>query len=190
MLASMLDSRTLFLLLLGLLIVERLIELVVSERHQARLLARGGRVVADAPYKWMVLFHSLWLIAMPLEVFLLERPFRSWLGWPALGLCALAMALRYWVIATLGDRWTTRIVVVPGEPPRLGGPYRFLRHPNYLAVVFEIVFFPLIHGAFLSALVGSLLNFWVLAVRIRAEEAALETAAPYRAAFAERRDRV
>jgi methyltransferase len=177
-------SQALFFVLLGLLIGERLFELVLSKRHERSLAARGGRVVADAPFKWMVLFHTLWLVAMPLEVVLLERPFRPFLGYFCLGLCGAAMALRYWVIATLGDRWTTRIFVVPGEPPRLGGPYRFLRHPNYLAVIVEIAALPLIHGAWLTALVGSILNAWVLTVRIRAEEAALESAAPYFAAFA------
>lgn len=179
-------SQTLFLLLFGFLIAERLVELALAKSHERRLLARGGRAVADAPYKWMVLFHSLWLLATPLEIFLLDRVFNPWLGWPCFLLFLSTMALRYWVIATLGDRWTTRIVVVPGEPPRLGGPYRFLRHPNYLAVIVEIAVFPLIHGAYLTALFGSLLNFWVLRVRITAEEAALEGAAPYLDPFAGR----
>jgi methyltransferase len=89
------------------------------------------------------------------------------------------MALRYWAISTLGDRWTTRIFVVPGEPPVVGGPYRYLRHPNYLAVIAEVAALPLVHTAWLTAGLGSLANALVLRARIRAEEAALSQASDY-----------
>ena len=92
-------------------------------------------------------------------------------------LLGVATALRYWTISTLGERWTTRVLVRPGMPLISGGPYRFLRHPNYLAVVIEIVALPLVHGAWLTAVVFSVANAVLLAVRIRAENAALESLA-------------
>jgi methyltransferase len=98
----------------------------------------------------------------------------------------LATVLRYWAIGTLGSRWNTRIVVVPGAAPVVGGPFRFLRHPNYLAVILEIAFLPLLHSAWLSAVVFSLANAALLRVRIAAEEKALAEASGYERAFAGR----
>jgi methyltransferase len=94
-------------------------------------------------------------------------------GWLALAVVLGAQALRYWAIATLGWRWNTRIVVVPGAAPVTGGPYRFVRHPNYVAVIAEMVALPLVHGAWLTALAFTLGNAWLLRVRIHAEERAL-----------------
>ncbi|MEM1177173.1 MAG: isoprenylcysteine carboxylmethyltransferase family protein [Acidobacteriota bacterium] len=155
----------------------------VAKRHAARLVARGGYPVGDSHFPWMVALHTALLIAAPLEAVVLDRPFTPWLGWPMVVAVALTMALRYWVIATLGDRWTTRVFVVPDEKPVTGGPYRFLRHPNYLAVIVEVAALPLVHGAWLVALVFSALNAWLLTVRIRVEEEALERAGAYRDAF-------
>jgi methyltransferase len=97
-----------------------------------------------------------------------------------------AVALRWWVIATLGERWTTRIIFLPGATLVTGGPYRVLRHPNYLAVMAEIAALPLVHTAWATALAFSVLNIWLLRVRIRAEEAALAGASDYDAVFAGR----
>lgn len=180
------DTQTAYLLLIGLVVVERLGELVLTQRNARRLRARGGVAVGDTHFPAMVALHTGLLVAAPLEVFLLWRPWLPWLGWTALAVVAGTMALRYWAIATLGDRWTTRIFVVPGEGPVTGGPYRYLRHPNYLAVVLEVLALPLVHTAWLTAAVASVLNAWMLRVRIRAEEAALDEAAPY---FAELGDR-
>lgn len=181
-----LDTQTAFLVLIGLIVVERLGELVLTQRNARRLRARGGVAIGDQHFPAMVALHTGILVAAPAEVFLLDRPWLPWLGWTALALVAATMALRYWAIATLGDRWTTRIFVVPGEGPVTGGPYRYLRHPNYLAVVLEVLALPLVHTAWLTAGVASVLNVWMLRVRIRAEEAALDEAAPY---FAELGDR-
>ncbi len=175
-----LDTRWLYVGLVALVAAERLVELAVTRRHAKRLLARGGFVVGGAHYRVMVVLHAALLVAAPLEVWWLERPF---LG-PLAALAALAVAgtmvLRYWVIATLGDRWTTHVVVVPGEPPVEGGPYRFLRHPNYLAVAVEVAALPLVHAAWATALVFSFANALVLARRIRVEEEALAAHSPYR----------
>ncbi|MEM1202046.1 MAG: isoprenylcysteine carboxylmethyltransferase family protein [Acidobacteriota bacterium] len=176
-----------FLLLIALVALERLAELRITRRHAARLRDRGGFEVAPEHYRWMVLLHTGVLVAAPLEVVLVPRSFVPWVGWPMLGVVASTMALRYWVIATLGDRWTTRIFVVPGEGPVTSGPYRWLRHPNYLAVILEVAALPLVHGAWWTALAASAANALVLRVRIQAEEAALEAAAGYGAFLTDRR---
>jgi methyltransferase len=134
----------------------------------------------------MVLLHTAFLICCPLEVWLLDRPFLPALGIPMLLLVVLATGLRYWVISTLDGRWTTRIVVLPGASPVAGGPYRFLRHPNYLAVITEILALPLVHTAWLTAAVFSILNGLLLRVRIRAEEEALARMTDYGTVFASR----
>jgi methyltransferase len=167
------DTRLLYTLLVVAVAFGRLIELRIAERHRRSLLARGGFEAGAGHYPWMVALHSAFLLACPLEVWRLGRPFVPALAAPMLVLLALAVALRWWVISTLGERWTTRILVLPGAPLIRSGPFRFLRHPNYLAVVTEIAALPLVHTAWLTALVFSLLNAWLLWVRIHAEEAAL-----------------
>lgn len=180
------DSRVLYTALITLVAAGRLFELRVAKRNLRALVARGGVEVAPEHYRWMVLLHTLFLVACPLEVWLLERPFLPWLGIPMLLLAVLAAGLRLWVIRTLDGRWTTRIVVLPRVTPVTGGPYRFLRHPNYLAVITEMFALPLIHSAWLTAAVFSLLNAWLLRVRIRAEEDGLSRLSDYDAAFADR----
>lgn len=180
-------TQTAYLVLVGLVVLERLVELWLTQRNARRLRARGAVAVGDRHFPAMVLLHTAILVAAPAEVLLLDRPFVPWLGWPALALLAATMGLRYWAIATLGDRWTTRIFVVPGEGPVTGGPYRYLRHPNYLAVLLEVAALPLVHTAWITAVAASVLNAWMLRVRIEAEEEALEEAAPYFAEFSGRR---
>ncbi|MBF5041801.1 hypothetical protein FGE12_05320 [Aggregicoccus sp. 17bor-14] len=169
----MVTRHALFYGFMGLLALERGVELVLSRRNAQRAFARGGVETGQRHYRVMVVLHSLFLAACVLEVALLERPFPGLLGWAALALALGSQGLRYWAIATLGERWNSRIIVVPGLPPVTGGPYRFLRHPNYVAVVLELACVPLIHGAWVTALVFSAANAWLLRVRIRAEEAAL-----------------
>lgn len=180
------DTRVLYTAFIALIAAGRLIELRVAKRNLRALLDRGGVEVAPEHYRWMVLLHTLFLLACPLEVWLLDRPFLPWLGIPMLALAVLAAGLRLWVIRTLNGRWTTRIVVLPQVTPVTGGPYRFLRHPNYLAVITEMLALPLIHTAWLTAVVFSLLNAWLLRVRIRAEEAGLASVSDYDAVFADR----
>jgi methyltransferase len=180
-----LDTPVLYTLLVLLVALGRLIELRIAGRNRRALLARGGVEVAPEHYRWMVLLHTAFLICCPLEVWLLGRPFVPVLGIPMLVLVVLATGLRYWVISTLDGRWTTRIVVLPGASPVAGGPYRFLRHPNYLAVITEIFALPLVHTAWLTALVFSGLNGLILRVRIRAEEEALARMTDYGTVFAD-----
>ncbi len=168
------DSRVLYTVLIAGVALQRLLELRLSGRHLRSLLARGGVEAAPRHYRAMVVLHASFLAACPLEVWLLHRPFRPHLAAAMAILLLAAAALRAWAIGSLGERWTTRIVCVPGAPRVVAGPYRFLRHPNYLAVVVEMAALPLLHGAWLTAAVFSAANAAVLAVRIPAEERALQ----------------
>lgn len=151
------------------LVVERLVELVLSKRNAAKAFARGGVEVGQAHYRVMTAFHTLFIIACALEA----RPFDPVLFFAFLPGALGAQALRWWAIRTLGERWNTRVIVVPGEQPVTGGPYRFMKHPNYLAVVVELFCVPMMMGAYFTAIVFSLGNALLLYVRIRAEERAL-----------------
>jgi methyltransferase len=166
-------SVQLYLLLLVLLYGERLVELVVSRRNIRRQLAAGGREVGRRLFLPMALFHALFPVAAGWEVLALVRPFPGFLGFVSLGVVVLAQGLRWWSVATLGPAWSVRVVVAPQTEPVTHGPYRFLKHPNYLAVVLEVAAVPLVHGAWITALVASVVNVLLLLVRIPQEEKAL-----------------
>lgn len=159
---------------------ERLFELYLSVRNRERVVARGAiEGESRTFYGAIVLFHALFLAAGPLEVLLFDRPFLPVLALPATAVVLAAMALRYWAIATLGERWNSRVLVVPGEPAVVGGPYRFVRHPNYVAVYAEVLALPLVHTAWATALAATAINVVLLRARIRHEELALEHASDY-----------
>ncbi len=160
-------------LLIGLVAAERVAELVVSRRNTAWARRHGGREHGRRHYPAIVLAHIGLLVAAPLEVRLLRRPYRPALGRSMLAVVLLAQALRWWCVAALGRRWTTRVIVVPGLPLVERGPYRWLRHPNYVAVAAEGVALPLVHGAGLTAIGFGLVNTALLAVRVRVENRAL-----------------
>jgi methyltransferase len=168
-----------YLVLLLAVGVERLVELRISRRNAAWAFARGGIEVGHAHFRAMQALHTGFLLACAAEVVGLHRPFVPALGWPMLGLAVAAQAVRYWAIASLGRRWNVRVIVVPGAPAITTGPYRWLRHPNYVAVALEGLALPLVHTAWLTALVFSLANVWLLAVRIRTEERALAAHCDY-----------
>jgi methyltransferase len=168
-----LDTTTLYVLLVCAVALERGVELVISRRNVRRLLDRGAVEVGAADYRWMVLLHTGFLLACPLEVLVLERPWLPPLAGAMVAVLAGTMAMRYWVIASLRGRWTTRVICVPGAPPVERGPFRLLAHPNYFAVVLELAALPLIHTAWLTALVFGALNLLVLRRRIRTENEAL-----------------
>jgi methyltransferase len=165
-------------LLVLLVAAERLVELVVARRNAAWSLARGGTEHGRGHYPPMVLLHKALLVGCLVEPAVMARPFVPALGVPMLLLVVAAQALRWWCIASLGPRWNTRVIVVPGLPLVTRGPYRWLRHPNYLAVVVEGAALPLVHSAWLTAGAFTALNLWLLGVRIRCEEAALGGAVP------------
>lgn len=172
-----------YIALLVLVGCERLFELVLSRRHARAALARGGLEYGAKHFRVMSLMHGAFLVCCGLEVVTLERPFTPHVGWTALAVVVLAQALRYWAITSLGDRWNVRVIVVPGETAVRRGPYRFLRHPNYVAVVLELAALPLVHGAYLTAIAFSIANAAMLFVRIRCEEQALSTHCNYAETF-------
>lgn len=173
------DTRWIFLGVVLAVAAQRLWELRISARNEAGLRAQGGYEVGAGHMGVMRLLHTTWLIAMPLEVFLLDRPFVPWLAAiAAVGLVA-GQALRYAAIRTLGPRWTAKIMILPEAPAVSSGLYRRIRHPNYVGVILEIAFIPLLHTAWLTSLVFTILNAFLLRVRIRTEEQALRDANDY-----------
>jgi methyltransferase len=162
-----------YALLIGVVALERLAELVVSQRNLAWSRAHGGVEFGARHYPAMVILHTGLLTGCLLETAALHRPFIPALGWPLLVIVVAAQGLRWWCIATLGRQWNTRVVVIPGAPRITSGPYRFVSHPNYVAVVAEGVALPLVHTAWITALLFSVLNAALLRTRINVENAAL-----------------
>jgi methyltransferase len=158
---------TLNLVVLALVTLSRAIELPIARANTRRLVAAGGREVAPGHYPLIVALHASWLLS--LWWLAPERP----VNLPLLGLFGLVELGRIWVIQTLGKRWTTRIVVVPGETLVARGPYRWINHPNYAVVVAEIALLPLVFGLWQIALMFTLLNAAALTIRIREENRAL-----------------
>jgi methyltransferase len=180
-------SLDLYVALIGVVALERLLELYLSTRNARRASARGAEELESRSfYALMVAAHAGLLVAAPLEVTLADRSFVPLLGWPMLGLVVGAMTLRYLAIAALGERWNTRVIVVPGDPAVVSGPYRFVRQPNDVAVVIEMFALPLVHSAWLTALVFSGANALLLVRRIEHEETALRRHADYEARLAGR----
>jgi methyltransferase len=162
-----------YVLLIIAVAVERVAELVVSTRNFNWSRARGGVEFGARHYPAMVALHGGLLVGCLLEPIALHRPFLPALGWPMLVVVLAAQGLRWWCITTLGRQWNTRVVVVPDAPRVTSGPYRFFSHPNYVAVVAEGVALPLVHTAWITALVFAMLNAALLRTRIKVENAAL-----------------
>ena len=149
----------------------------MSKRHAAWAFSRGGKEFGRNHFPAMVMLHTALLVCALAEVWMLERPFLPILGWAALTVVIASQTLRWWCVATLGRQWNTRVIVVPGLPLVSRGPYRLLRHPNYLAVVLEGAALPLVHSAWATAAGFTVLNAVLLARRIQVEERALATVA-------------
>ncbi len=169
----MVISERAYLLLLALLAGERVFELYLSQRNARRALAHGGIEVGRGHYRIMVAMHTLFLVSCATESILITRTISPIVSALALAGALLAQLLRYAAVATLGERWNTRIIVIPGAAPVTHGLYRWMRHPNYVAVVIEIAALPIIRGCWITAVVFTLANALVLATRIPAEERAL-----------------
>lgn len=161
-----------FLMLVLFIIVQRLVELELAKSNTAHLRRRGAQEVGASHYPLMVLLHASWIAAMVWEWFRCPASFSGgvWLGWSFL---LLGQGLRWWTISTLGRRWTTRVMVMPGALAVESGPFRLLRHPNYLGVCLEIVGLPLIGGCWRTAIAFGVANALLLFYRIRVEETAL-----------------
>jgi methyltransferase len=163
---------TLLVLGVALVATQRLLELVLSRRNERRVRARGAVERGRGHYPLMVALHALWIASTLVEGILRGPDVPAF--WPVpLALFLLAQALRYWSVFSLGESWNTRILVVPGAKLVRRGPYKYLDHPNYVVVVVEILAFPLIFGAWVTALVFTALNAALLYVRIREEDRAL-----------------
>lgn len=183
-LAALPFGTRLYLGLLAAVGALRLAEMRISRARQRAMAERGATRAADPGFALMVLLHTGVLAAAAVEVVALRRPFIAAVGVPALVLFAAANALRWWVIATLGPHWNVQVM---RSTPELGvvsdGPYRFVRHPNYVAVFTELLALPLVHGAWLTALLGSGLHALVLRRRIALEESVLMADEAYRTAM-------
>ncbi len=162
----------------------RLVEMRLSERNRRRLAAQGAVRVPEPHFRWMVLLHAGVLVSAALEVLLLGRPLIFALALPMGLLFVLANALRWWVIASLAEHWNVQVM----DSTRLGvvtrGPYRWIQHPNYVAVFVELIALPLIHTAWLTAVWASTCDLWVLQRRLQVEERVLMANATYRATMA------
>ncbi len=178
----MVGTRLLFLGFVAALGVQRLFELRLSRHNERMMRQRGGREHTPEMYRWIVTLHTAWFAAMLLEVFAGGREFHPRLAAPACGLFAAGQVLRLTAIRTLGWRWSTRVMTVPGPAgaPVQRGIYRYIRHPNYLGVQLEIVAAPLLHSAYLTSAVFGVANALLLRERMRREEQALGENTPLR----------
>ena len=160
-------------IVLTLVALQRGVELIYSTRNTRRLLSRGGVETGAVQYPFIVLLHAAWLASMAILIPASTPP-----NWWLLGVYALLQPVRLWTIATLGPYWTTRIISVPNAPLVQRGPYRFIRHPNYVVVCAEIAVLPLAFGSVEIAIVFSILNASLLSWRIRVEERTLGSRRP------------
>jgi methyltransferase len=162
--------------LLAVIGCERVAELAVSQRHATASLRRGGVEYGRGHFPVMVALHAALLAGCVAEPLALHRTFLPALGWPMIAVVIAANTLRWWCVYTLGERWTARVIVIPGMPLVRSGPYRWFAHPNYVAVIVEGAALPLAGGAWITACAFTLLNAGLLTVRIRCETRALEVA--------------
>ena len=176
-------SVYLYLALLAAVGALRLVELRISRRHQVLMMTQGAVRVPEPHFKWIVVAHTGVLIGAALEVVLLRRPFLPLLGATMLVLFLASNLMRFWVVRTLGKLWSVQVM----DSTRIGvvtaGPFRFVRHPNYTGVILEMISLPLIHTAWITALVTSLGYSIALSQRLRAEESVLMANPEYRAAM-------
>lgn len=168
-----------FLIVIGTVLMQRLFELRIARRNTLWMKERGGKEFGAGHYPLLVFIHAFFFVSLSTEVFVFNRPLMSWWGIPFAVFIA-AQGLRWWCIVTLGRFWNTRIVVLPRSSIVRRGPYRWLRHPNYVVVMLELLALPLIFQAYLTAVMVSTLNYIVLKnVRIPREEQALSEETDY-----------
>jgi methyltransferase len=163
-----------FPLFLGFVILQRLAELVIAKRNAREMFLKGAVEYDSWQYKYIVIMHTCFFISLVLEKIFLNRGLNQY-WWIFFSLFLAAQILRYWAIASLGTFWNTRIIILPGSSLVKKGPYRFLKHPNYAAVITELAAIPLIFSCYITAAVFTILNFFALKHRIKIEELALRT---------------
>lgn len=172
---------TAYLAVVAAVALLRFAELVISARHRRVLAAEGAKAVYEPHFKWMALLHAAILAGAALEVVLFHRPFLPGLALPALVLLVVSTWTRWWVIQTLGRHWNVGVMDSTGQGVVDTGPYRWVRHPNYTAVFVELLALPLIHTAWITALLGSLAHVFVLRARVAAEDRVLLANPDYKA---------
>jgi methyltransferase len=163
-----------YFVVIALVIGERIVELVVSERHARAMLREGALEHGRDHYPFMVALHTALLVGCIVEPLALSRPFVPALAVPMIVVAVLAQVLRWWAIRSLGVRWSTRVIVPFFGERVVRGPYRFFPHPNYVAVVAEGIALPMIHGAWITALTFTVLDALLLTIRIRVEDRAMD----------------
>ncbi|WP_458412883.1 isoprenylcysteine carboxyl methyltransferase family protein [Schinkia sp. CFF1] len=171
-----------FIIFVSLVILQRAVELRIAKKNEEWMKANGGYEVGNGHYKYIVLVHVLFFVSLMMEVVLLEKSLSAlWILF--LLFFTLAQSLRVWSLLSLGRFWNTKIIIVSNVNIISKGPYKFIRHPNYLVVVIELLVIPLMFNAFWTALIFTLLNMIVLSIRIPIEEKALIRETDYKAVF-------
>ena len=172
----------LFPIVISIVILQRLIELFIAKRNEKWMRSQGAFEAGAAHYPVMVSMHIVFFISLLAEVFLFERALSPlWIIF--LVIFIIAQAARIWCLTSLGKFWNTKIIILPGATVVQKGPYKWVRHPNYIIVATELLVLPLLFSAYLTAIVFSLLNVWMSSVRIPAEEKALKEATNYKETF-------
>ncbi len=169
------SGYTSFTILLVLVAIERIVELIISKRNLKWSFAQGGVEFGRSHYKYMVVIHLFLLVGSLIEVWVTKPSLNPTLSWTMFVLALASQGLRWWCISSLGQRWNTLVVIIPGMPAITSGPYKWFKHPNYVAVVIEGFALPLVGFAWRTALIFSALNFFVLRARLKSENAALAT---------------
>lgn len=178
-----------FICFIGFVIIQRVVELMIAKRNEQQLKQSGAIEFGSEHYPWMVLMHVGFFTILILEVFTLNREWSSfWMLW--LSIFVLAQMGRFWVIQTLGTYWNTKIIVLPNAKVVVKGPYKYIKHPNYVIVATEILVVSLLVNAYVTAIIFSLLHAWMMAIRIPLEEKALKENTEYAAAFLEKKNKV
>ncbi|MFD4927941.1 isoprenylcysteine carboxyl methyltransferase family protein [Peribacillus butanolivorans] len=171
-----------FTIFIALIAIQRLVELYIAKQNEKQLKMEGAVEFGESHYRWMVLMHLSFFIVLTIEVMVYGRKIATlWPIW--LTLFLIAQSGRVWVISSLGKHWNTKIIVVPNAEVVVKGPYKYFKHPNYLIVATEIIVISLLFNAYYTAIIFSLLNAWMMAVRIPLEEKALKTHTEYSTVF-------
>ncbi|QUW23181.1 isoprenylcysteine carboxyl methyltransferase [Sporosarcina sp. Marseille-Q4063] len=172
----------LFYIIIAIVIIQRIVELVIAKRNEKWMRSQGAFEAGAEHYPIMVAMHIAFFISLLIEVLVLDRPL-SPLWIPLLSIFLIAQVARVWCLASLGKFWNTKIIILPGADVVKKGPYQFIRHPNYVIVATELLVLPLIFNAYFTAIVFSILNIWMLSVRIPTEEKALKEVTNYKEKF-------
>jgi methyltransferase len=171
-----------FSIFLLCIMIQRLAELMIAKRNEKWMKEQGAMEFGKGHYMFMVMIHSLFFVSLLMEVSIFNKSLSAF--WPfLLSAFILTQIGRFWVLASLGKHWNTKIIVLPGMEPVSRGPYKYIKHPNYLIVSIELMVIPLLFNAFFTGLLFLVLNQIILYIRISHEEKALEKAADYKAVF-------